>query len=152
MSRTLGKWRWPLMAALGCGLSFLAVESLWGEGVGIPGDATWFQFFVVALGGGVMVLINRMREDSRSVKQALLGYGDDPGLIGQVRQAVKDIGALKEQMTESNGHRKSVNESVSRHDRELERLRNWAQEAAPKVGIPFLLGWDEVMRRERDAG
>lgn len=151
MSTTLGKWRWPAMTAVGVGLLFLFAPLLWGEALGMPSDATWFQFFMVAIGGAALWVLYRAMTDGRAVKQALVGFAGEPGLIAEVR-------ALKEWMASQNGHRKDLSASMRREaetnkdqDRRLDRIEDHLRREGVQTGRPF-----DAMQfhraRERDAG
>lgn len=166
MSRTLRRWRWPLMAGLGAGGLFLFAPILWGQQVGMPADTTWFQFFVVTALGAALVLWLRMQKtatqqaaDAREVKQALLGMGqDDRGLFGDVKDALQDIADLKAARLTEDGHRQNLGASVSRtaqdvreYGRRLDKIETYLHAEGSHTGRPF----DPVqfhLSREAEAG
>ena len=138
----------------------LGAASLFGEAVPTQSDSVLVQVFVVLAGGLLSFAAVRVMRDSRTVRddaaamrQALLGYGTQLGLIGRMEEVVTDIRALKESLTEQNGHRKELGQSVSRVVARQDDVEDWIREVAPRVQVPFgSMGTREMMRRERDAG
>lgn len=168
MSRIVRRWRWPVIAGVTLALLFGVVTGLWGEGLGTPQDTTWFQFFIVALGGSALYVLWQTRQDSAAMKQALLGYGDTPGLTTTVQSVIVTVEGLnatlegvKRWMPEQEGARRTLNQSVSRMDGELREVREvqhrlvaWAEEVGVPLGRPFAYPPDTAFhpRREREAG
>lgn len=73
MSRALGRWRWPVMGSVGAMLVFLLARTLYGESLGLPANADWFQFFVVGGLGGVAMMLVRQGQTLARLTEAVHG-------------------------------------------------------------------------------
>lgn len=170
MSRTLGRARWWLMAALGTlglfGAVTLGAESVAGTAAG--NSTTLLEVIIVGLGGWGLLAIVQLKQTATQLLMELRGANGRGGLVQTVediRITVEGLNAslegVKRWMPTQEEHRAHLGQSVSRLDgttadltKRVERVEQYLEEVSPALGHPFAYPPDAAFHqhRERDAG
>lgn len=170
MSRTLGRARWWLMAALGVA-GLCAAVTLGAQSAGVvpaENSTTLLEVIIVGLGGWGLLAIVQLKQTATQLLVELRGVNGRGGLVETVQGigvTIEGLNAtvegMKRWMPAEEGARLTLNQSVSRIDGDLREVREvqhrlvaWAEEVGVPLGRPFAYPPDTAFhpRREREAG